>query len=162
MVVIVFSIFFVRRFLTVPEHSRNVDRVLLGVAAVTVVLYLANLIGLHFALTPVMASIGLVVTVVYAAMGLAAARRRYRPARFFLIAFATLLTGNVVYMLTFLRVLPTTFLTYNAAQAGSAIECILLAFALADWITFSSTSMMRNRSSTRTTFRNSYSDAPLS
>jgi hypothetical protein len=37
-------------------------------------------------------------------------------------------------MLMFLPVLPTTFLTYNAAQAGSAIECILLAFALADWM----------------------------
>jgi diguanylate cyclase (GGDEF)-like protein len=131
-VVILFSIFFVRRFLAVPEHSRNVDRVLLGVAAFTVVLYLASIIGLHFALAPVLASIGLVVTVVYAAMGLAAARRRYRPARFFLIAFATLLTGNLLYVLMLLRVLPTTFLTYNAAQAGSAIECILLAFALAD------------------------------
>ena len=112
------SILFVRRFLAVPEHSRNVDRVLLGVAAFTVVLYLASLTGLDFALAPVLASIGLVVTVVYAAMGLAAARRRYRPARFFLIAFAALLTGNVLYMLMFLRVLPTTFLTYNAAQAG--------------------------------------------
>jgi diguanylate cyclase (GGDEF)-like protein len=131
-VVIVFSIFFVRRFLAVPEHSRNVDRVLLGVAAFTVVLYLASLTGLHFAQAPVLASIGLAVTVVYAAMGLAAARRGYRPARFFLIAFAALLTGNVLYILMFLGVLPTTFLTYNAAQAGSAIGCILLAFALAD------------------------------
>ena len=131
-VVIVFSIFFVRRFLAVPEHSRNVDRVLLGVAAFTVVLYLASLAGLHFALAPVLASIGVVVTVVYAGMGLAAARRGYCPARFFLIAFAALLTGNVLYLLMFLRVPPTTFLTYNAAQAGPAIECILLAFALAD------------------------------
>ena len=131
-VVIVFSIFFVRRFLAVPEHSRNVDRVLLGVAAFTVVLYLASIIGLHFALAPVLASIGLVITVVYAAIGLSALRRRYRPARFFLIAFAALLAGNVLYILMFLRVLPMTFLTYNAAQAGSAIACILLAFALAD------------------------------
>ena len=131
-VVIVFSILFVRRFLAVPEHSRNVDRVLLGVGALTVALYLASLTGLHFALAPVLASIGLVVTVLYAAMGLAAARRRYRPARFFLIAVAALLIGNALYVLMFLRVLPTTFLTYNAAQAGSAIECILLAFALAD------------------------------
>ncbi|HEX8801948.1 MAG TPA: 7TM-DISM domain-containing protein, partial [Terriglobales bacterium] len=91
-VVIVFSILFVRRFLALPEHSRNVDRVLLGVAAFTVVLYLASLTGLHFALAPVLASIGLVITVVYAAMGLAAVRQRYRPARFFLIAFAALLT----------------------------------------------------------------------
>ena len=32
----------------------------------------------------------------------------------------------------FLRWLPVNFLTYNAAQIGSAMECILLAFALAD------------------------------
>jgi diguanylate cyclase (GGDEF)-like protein len=130
-IAIVFSILFVRRFLAIPEHSRKVDRLLLGIAVLTVVLYLASFSGVRFALAPVLAAIGLVVTILYAAIGLAAVKQGYRPARFFLIAFAALLAGNVLYILMFLRVLPMTFLTYNAAQAGSAIECILLAFSLA-------------------------------
>jgi len=43
-----------------------------------------------------------------------------------------LLVGNVIYIFMFLRIFPQTFFTYNAAQAGSALECVLLAFALAD------------------------------
>ena len=131
-IAIIFSILFVRRFLAVPEHSRKVDRLLLGVAAVTVVVYLASFTSLHYAVAPVLAVIGLGVTILYAAIGLAAVKQRYRPARFFLVAFAALLAGNVLYILMFLRALPMTFLTYYAAQAGSAIECVLLAFALAD------------------------------
>ena len=38
----------------------------------------------------------------------------------------------MLYILAFLRFLPLNFVTYNAAQIGSAVESILLAFALAD------------------------------
>jgi diguanylate cyclase (GGDEF)-like protein len=131
-VAIVSSILFVRRFLAVPEHSRKLDRLLLGIAAVTVALYLASFAALPFPFAPALASIGLIVTVLYAGIGFATVKRKYRPVRFFLVAFAALLAGNVLYILMFLRVLPMKFLTYNAAQAASAIECILLAFALAD------------------------------
>ena len=40
-----------------------------------------------------------------------------------------MLLGSVIYIFMFLRLLPVNFLTYNAAQIGSAMECILLAFA---------------------------------
>jgi diguanylate cyclase len=79
-----------------------------------------------------LALLGLAVSFLYAGIGVATLVRGYRPARFFLVAWTALLVGNVTYILMFLRVLPNTFFTYNAAQVGSAIECILLAFALAD------------------------------
>ena len=129
---IVSSIFFVRRFLAVPEHSRKMNRLLLVVAGLAIVAYLASFTNLHYSAMAILASLGLAVTILYAGIGLAAVKRRYRPARFFLVAFAAFLAGNVLYILMFLRFLPTTIVTYNAAQAGSAIECILLAFALAD------------------------------
>jgi diguanylate cyclase (GGDEF)-like protein len=129
---ILFSILFVRRFLALPQRSRKFDRLLLGVAGLTVVLYLASFFAPPIPVAPILASIALAVTVLYAAIGLGAVSHKYRPARFFLVAFVALLAGNVLYILMFLRFLPMTFLTYNAAQAGSAIECILLAFALAD------------------------------
>ena len=129
---IIFSILFVRRFLATREHSRKVDLLLLGMAALTVALYLASLASDRIPLPLPLALIGLAVTILYAVIGLVALLRRYRPARFFLVAWTALLAGNVLYIFMFLRVLPMTFLTYNAAQAGSAMECILLAFALAD------------------------------
>jgi len=129
---IIFSILFVRRFLATHEHSRKVDLFLLGIAALTLALYLASLATDRIPLPLPLALIGLAVTVLYAVIGLVALLRRYRPARFFLVAWTALLAGNVLYILMFLHILPMTFVTYNAAQAGSAMECILLAFALAD------------------------------
>jgi diguanylate cyclase (GGDEF)-like protein len=129
---IICSILFVRKFLAVREHSRKIDRLLLGAAVLTLLVYVVSFGTSGVLLAPTLAVIGLAVTLLYAVIGVVALLRQYRPARFFLVAWAALLAGNVLYILMFLRILPMTFLTYNAAQAGSAIECILLAFALAD------------------------------
>jgi len=129
---ILFSILFVRRFLATREHSRLADRLLLGTAVLTLVLYVGSLFSTRVPLPLLLALIGLAVSVLYAVIGVMALLRGYRPARFFLVAWTALLAGNVVFILMFLRLLPMTFFTYNAAQAGSAMECILLAFALAD------------------------------
>lgn len=129
---IIFSTLFVRRFLATREHSRTVDLLLLATAALTLVWYLASLVSPRIPLSLPLALIGLVVTIFYAVIGLVTLLRGYRPARFFLVAWTALLAGNVLYIFMFLRLLPMTFVTYNAAQAGSALECILLAFALAD------------------------------
>lgn len=129
---IVFSILFVRRFLATRTHSRWVDVALQILVVLTCLLCLARVVGIRMPLALPLALIGLTISITYAALGFVALLRGYRPARFFLLAWTALLAGNVIYIFMFLRILPTTFFTYNAAQAGSAMECILLAFALAD------------------------------
>lgn len=56
----------------------------------------------------------------------------YRQSRFFLLAFTVLLLGMVLYALKTFHVLPGTYLTEYALQIGSALQMILLVFALAD------------------------------
>ena len=129
---IVFSLLFVREFLATRTRSPRMDLLLRGTAVATVGFCLASLAGVQNVLAFPLAIIGLGVSVLYFVLGLVALVRGYRPARFFLVAWTALLVGNVIYILMFLRVIPMTFFTYNAAQAGSGIECILLAFALAD------------------------------
>jgi diguanylate cyclase (GGDEF)-like protein len=129
---IIFSVLFVRKFLAIREHSRPADWLLSGAAAVTLVLCIAHLFDVRIPFPLPLALIGMTITVFYAALGLVTLMRGYRPARFFLLAWAALLAGNAIYILMFLRVLPTTFFTYYSAQTGSALEGILLAFALAD------------------------------
>lgn len=58
--------------------------------------------------------------------------KKERSSYFFVIAFSMLLISAVMNSLTGLSILPTNILTANALQLGSAIEMILLAFALAD------------------------------
>jgi diguanylate cyclase (GGDEF)-like protein len=129
---IFFSILFVREFLSTRVHSRKLDLMLLAIAALTVLFCLASFARAPFSLLLVLALTGLAITVFYTVIGLDALVRGYRPARFFLVAWTALLAGCVIYIFMFLRALPTNVFTYNAAQAGSALECILLAFALAD------------------------------
>ncbi|MBK7001165.1 MAG: PAS domain S-box protein [Rhodoferax sp.] len=58
--------------------------------------------------------------------------KRQRSAYFFLAAFGMVCIGAVINALRALGQLPTNILTVNGMQFGSALEMILLAFALAD------------------------------
>lgn len=58
----------------------------------------------------------------------------YRPARFFMAAFAVVILGAILYALKTLGIIPSTFLTNNGIQIGSAIEVTLLSLGLADRI----------------------------
>jgi len=130
-VAIIFSIFFVRQFFAPADLSRKRDRLLIGFTVLTVLVYLARTAGIGFGLETVLASIVLILTIVYLVIGLSVARR-YRPARYFLLACAAFLAGNVLEAGMFLRVVPSTTRTYNFVQTGATLGCMLLAFALAD------------------------------
>jgi diguanylate cyclase (GGDEF)-like protein len=60
-----------------------------------------------------------------------AIKRGYRPARLFLAAWAMLLFGTAMYASVSFGVLPKNFVTEYGIQIGSAMEMILLSFALA-------------------------------
>ncbi len=129
---IIFSSVFVRQFLATRERSKTVDRTLLVIVWFTAVLCVLRLAGFRGASTLMLAIDGLVTTIFFAVVGVLFLVRGYRPARFFLVAWTLQLVGNALYIFAFLRFLPFDLVTYNAAQIGSGLESILLAFALAD------------------------------
>ena len=64
-------------------------------------------------------------------MAFHAIRHGYRPARLFLAAWAALLVGTAMYASVSLGLLQKNFFTEYGVQIGSAMEMILLSFALA-------------------------------
>lgn len=70
--------------------------------------------------------------VVIMSVGVVCAFRRQRSAYYFVVAFIVLFAAGLVTSLAGLGVLPANFVTMNALQLGSALEMLLLAFALAD------------------------------
>lgn len=79
----------------------------------------------------------------YAALGVSALmpvaavrtyNKGFRPARFFMVAWAVLIVGIILYTLAFLGILPVNALTRQGMQIGSVIEVVLLSLALADRI----------------------------
>lgn len=58
-------------------------------------------------------------------------KQGYRPARYYLVGWAALMLGGLVFALMGLKVLPVNFFTTNAMSIGIAFESIFLSMALA-------------------------------
>jgi two-component system, sensor histidine kinase LadS len=125
---------FSRTFLMAGLLARLGDRLILGFMAASAVLCLLTpVLGLqtfHTSFT----LLGLAVPLIIIGTGVQCWRRGYLPARFFLLAWVLLCLGGLVFALTLRGVLPYTMLTFYGFQIGSALEAILLSFALADRI----------------------------
>lgn len=65
-------------------------------------------------------------------MGIYRYRHGFREARFYLLAWVTVVIGCFVYLFKQLGLLPINVFTESAMQIGSAMEILLLSFALAD------------------------------
>ncbi len=64
--------------------------------------------------------------------GIDCARRGFPGARLYVLAWSALLLGGMLMALRNFGLLPTHFLTLHGMQVGSALEMLLLSFALAD------------------------------
>lgn len=122
---------FARDFLELPRRSPLGNRVLLGLMAFHLAMLLASpfldyrtavLIGTAMVFPGVGAVIGVAIAV---------ARRGFRPALLFLLAWAMLLAGTMVYAMVSFGMVSKTFATEYGMQIGSAAEMIFLSFALA-------------------------------
>lgn len=122
---------FARDFLELPRRSPLGNRLLLALVAIHTLMLVASpllpyrvavLIGTALVFPGVIAVIG---------VAIATARRGFRPALLFLLAWAMLLAGTMVYAMVSFGMLPKTFATEYGMQIGSAAEMIFLSFALA-------------------------------
>lgn len=122
---------FTREMLTTKTSHPKIDlllRILIGMQALTLLAVLISFVDCAKYATQAAEISGMTILLV----GIYCAIRRQRSAWFFLAAFTPFIIGG---MLTSLRTegsLPSNFLTANGVQIGSALEMLLLAFALAD------------------------------
>ena len=77
---------------------------------------------------------GLILAICFFTIGIIAAKGGYRSAYFFLLAWSFLLIGLVVYILHNLMIINLGSFANAPLLAGTAIEALLLSFALADKI----------------------------
>ena len=127
------TVIFAQSYLRIRQYSKYLNYVLmfyLGVYVLAAVLavqgaYIASYNAINFCAA---ASLLLV----FAAWR--SWRRGYRQALFFLIAWSIFLIGVTIYVLRDVGVLPYNLMTQYALPIGSALEIVLLSFALADSI----------------------------
>jgi len=122
---------FMRRMLRTDQLMPRVDRLLQGLIALFLLTPVAFALALPIlARGAVMLYLGNVLIVLVIVV--ACALKRQRSAYFFLAAFALLMLGAATTTLRAMGVVPTNAFTVDAIQLGSALEMLLLAFALAD------------------------------
>ena len=129
-----FGALFTRGFLETRRNLPRLDGAIIGLAGLFAVCAAAPLVA-PYRLAAILTSLtGVTFSLLAVLAGLRCWRAGQPGARIFLLAWAALLVGVVVVGLRNLNLLPTTFLSFYAIQIGSAVEMVLLSFALAERI----------------------------
>lgn len=129
-----FGALFTRGFLHTRRSVPRLDGVVIGLAAMFALSMLAPLV-VPYRLAAILTSItGVSFALVAVLAGVRCWRNGQPGAPTFLLAWTLLLIGVAVVGLRNLDLLPTTFISSYAMQIGSALEMLLLSFALADRI----------------------------
>ena len=129
-----FAVMFFRNFLNTRQKTPVLDKGL-SIIVIAYILSLAfKIIGIEFIsymLTNLAGVCSVILAIVVSAI---LSYQNYRPAKFFLIAWSIFFLGLSLFVLRNLNILPFNTFTNYTMQAGTAIEVILLSFALADKI----------------------------
>lgn len=129
------TIIFAQSFLQVKKHSRILNRLLniiiLG-DLIGIVMIVCNYKLVAYNTINITAGVGAPIVLIVAII--MAYVKKYRPAVYFLIAWSVFLISVVVFVIKDAGLISYNFWTVHAMQIGSAVETILLSFALADRI----------------------------
>ncbi len=123
---------FARRLLHTKKNLPKFDKPLRYTAGLCVMMMLLSLFAGYTIAIKVATAGALVVAVLVVSTGAWSLIKGFRQARYFMLAWTSLMVGVVLYVLKTFGVLPTNIITEYSMQIGSAVEVILLSFALAD------------------------------
>ncbi len=129
-----FGAWFTRYFLGTPQQHPRLDRLLHWFSWAFALTALGPLFGAYYLFAQATSLVGFCFSVVAVGSGIYSLRQGNPSARFFLVAWVALLIGVALMALRNAALVPTTFVTANGIQFGSAIEMLLLSFALAERI----------------------------
>lgn len=129
-----FGVLFSRNLLALKERSTPLYHVSHGLLGITLLsslicLFLSYSAGIKLAL--LMAAISIVFIMIVGCHGIL---HRFAPARVFMIAWFAFLASSLVFIMNALNLLEASDLSINSLQIGSAIELLLLSFAIASRI----------------------------
>lgn len=122
---------FTRRMLNTQAVIPRVDKIATGFGIAFLLMPVTFLIN-YGAFVPIAMLLNVAGSSLILGIGIYCAWKRQRSAYFFVAAFLVICLSSPINSLRVAGVLPTNFFTANCLQIGSAIEMILLAYALAD------------------------------
>ncbi|MDO6437520.1 7TM diverse intracellular signaling domain-containing protein [Cyclobacterium sp. 1_MG-2023] len=130
----IFVIPFIQLFLKTDEYVPKYEKYLYLIPIFYIIALLLRLFGVIEVSYSIMDLNGLILAICFFTIGIIAAKDGFRSAYFFLLAWSFLLIGLVVYILHNLMIINLGSFANAPLLAGTAIEALLLSFALADKI----------------------------
>lgn len=127
------SLLFVRRMLALAQLAPRLYRAMGVVAAAAAGLAPALMVAFPWAVRAIAGLATISVPLLLVPMGLAV-RHGYRPARYVVAAYSALVPGAMLLALVYFGALPANPVADYALPIGTAVEALLLSFALADRI----------------------------
>lgn len=128
----VFGLLFTRSFLNTRLHSPSSDRYLaLLIPIAGAVILLALVIDYRWSIL-IMSGLCLIIPVAVIVSAYFCWLRKYRPARYFLIAWSFFIVAVITYGLMLQQILPSNLLTQYGMHAGLVCIAIMLSLALTD------------------------------
>lgn len=126
----IFMIWFAITFLEGKKHAPGLTRALRYLSWLLWIPIICCALGWRHALIRQQEIVSLLVPVAFIIMAIKAYKRNYKPAIYFIIAWAFLLSSIVLFAITNMGFLPYGGWTFDILPIGSAIEVILLSLAL--------------------------------
>lgn len=130
----VFGLMFVRSFLASRSKMARLDRLLQLQVGLWSAALLMSLVLAHRTVVSMVTGLALLGALTVVVAGSLSIRRRHPGAKYFGFAWISFLLGIVILTAHNHGLLPSNGLTTNAVLIGSALEMVLLSFALADRI----------------------------
>lgn len=128
------SVLFLRDFLQTRIYTPRMHRMSYFVILAFIGILIASLIDVNKVLHQT-AQIGIGIVAIFIFISsILVFRKGYTPAKYFLLAWFILIVGIMVFSLQNAGIIPSNPVTIYMLQFGSAIETVLLSFALADRI----------------------------
>lgn len=130
----IFVIPFIQLFLKTDVYVPKYEKYLYFIPLLYVIALIFRILGMveiSYSMTDLN---GLVLAICFFTIGIIAAKKGYRSAYFFLLAWSFLLIGLILYVLHNQMVIDLGSYANAPLLAGTAIEALLLSFALADKI----------------------------
>lgn len=130
----VFGVLFARTFLSSAQRMPRVDKFLLVLLLGWIAAILAAVFLPYRVATIMVNGLAVVGVAAMVAVGVLSVRRGFAGARWFVLAWTVLLVGVLTLALHNTGVVPSNIVTANALLIGSALEMVMLSFALGDRI----------------------------
>jgi signal transduction histidine kinase len=125
---------FMRHFLKTKMYVPKLDRVFFVLITMYVAAAVLSIAGKFMVSQPLIDMTAGLSSLYMLVLAVLISRKGYRPAVFFLISWIVFLIGVFIFVFKNFNILPYNNFTVNMMPVGSAMEVLLLSFALADRI----------------------------